>query len=230
MGALPRRELEMFMNQARVKLPGASDTGIGAELYDTMKEFFNDTNAWREDIPFTPQAGTPPINGDPFISSNQDYTLAPQDGTGGQIIKLIAVYDDVGIPIPSIMRQFGVVHLINPVSTVPLNPWIARVVKTVTVPLDSEDQPIAPDWTLRVYSVQLLDGLLGRMMTQTNKSFSNSEQGVYHLRRFRSALVTVRTAVSRENLVGAQDWQYPRGWSMNTQRGGVSTAWPTRAF
>ena len=63
--ALDRREFEQFMNQARIKLPGASDAGITAELYDVLKEFFRDTNAWTEDIQFTP------------ILNQKEYRLTP---------------------------------------------------------------------------------------------------------------------------------------------------------
>jgi hypothetical protein len=228
---LDPREFDMFMNQCRIKLPGSSDAGIKAEFYDVVKEFFQDSNAWREDIQFTPNVGTPPVNGDPFISSNQDYPLTSQDGTGGQIIRLISVYDDKGIPVPSVMHNFGTVHLIHPVGTMPANPWVARVVKNVTVPLLRDDIPNAPSWLLRVYSLFLTDGVLGKMMAQPSKSYSNETQSTYHLRRFRSGIATARTAAERENLRGGQEWSYPRGWEGRTQRvSGISTAWPTRAF
>ena len=213
---LDKREFELFMNQARMKLPGASDTGITAELYDVLKEFFRDSNAWTEDIPVTVQQNT------------TTYTLTPfQDG---QIIRLVGFWDDKGIPVPSFMPQFGMLQLLHqPSITVP-TPWTARVVKTITLPTGRDFMPIAPDWTLGVYSVDILDGLLGKMMGQQAKSYSNGTMSTYHLRRFRTAIQLARTAALRMNTVGAQEWAYPRGWNAGSQRGGVSTAWPTRAF
>lgn len=218
MATLDRREFEQFMNQARIKLPGASDAGIKVELYDVMKEFLRDSNAWTEDITFTPSPST------------QDYLLTPvQDG--GQIIRLIGVVDDKLIPIPAFMPTFGTLRLVNQPSAVATQPtWTARVVKNIMLPTTREDVPVAPDWVLTVYSTDILDGLLGKMMGQQMKSFSNGQMSTYHLRRFRTAIQVARTAAIRQNSVGAQEWSYPRGWSASSQRGGVSTAWPTRAF
>jgi hypothetical protein len=213
---LDRREFELFMNQARIKLPGASDAGITAELYDVLREFFKDSNAWTEDILVSVQ------------QSITTYVLTPlQDG---RIIRLVGFFDDKGIPIPAYMPTFGTLQLLHQPSTTPPAQWTARVVKNITLPTGRDAIPIAPDWTLGVYSVDILDGLLGKMMGQQSKSYSNGTMSTYHLRRFRTAIQMARTAAIRQNNVGAQEWAYPRGWNAGSQRGGVSTAWPTRAF
>jgi hypothetical protein len=214
--ALDRREFEQLMFQAQTKLPGASDNGIKAELYDVLKEFFRDSNAWREDIKFTP------------IANQHDYVLTPLEE--GQIIRLMGVWDGKGIPIPAFMHRFGEIRLVHKPSVPQPTEWFARVVKNVTLPTTRDGMPVAPDWTLQVYSVDILDGLLGKMMGQQTKSYSNGTLSTYHLRRFRTAIQIARTAAARDNVVGAQEWAYPRGWGSITQRGGVSTAWPTRAL
>lgn len=218
MATLDPRTFEQFMNQARIKLPGASDAGIKLELYDVMKEFMKDSNAWTEDITFT------------ALPNTTKYLLTPvQDG--GQIIRLIGVFDDKGIPIPAFMPTFGQITIVNQASTSPNQPvWTARVVKNITLPTTREDIPVGPDWLLTVYSVDILDGLLGKMMGQQAKSYSNGQMSTYHLRRFRTAIQGARTAAIRQNTQGAQEWAFPRGWASSSQRGGVSTAWPTRAF
>lgn len=217
MAQFAKRDFDQLMNQARIKLPGASDAGIKLELFDVMKEFLKDSNAWTEDITFTAQAGT------------LQYILSPLDG--GQIIRLVGVFDDKGIPVPAFMPTFGTLQLVNQASIVPTQPvWTARVIKNVALPTTREDIPIGPDWLLTVYSLDILDGLLGKMMGQQNKTFSNGQMSTYHLRRFRTAIQSARTAAIRQNTVGAQEWAFPRGWGSSSQRGGVSTAWPTRAF
>lgn len=217
MAQLDPRAFEQLMNQARIKLPGASDAGIKLELFDVMKEFLKDSNAWTEDIAFT------------ALANITDYILTPLDG--GQIIRLVGVWDDKMIPVPSFMPTFGTLRLVNLASTVPTQPvWTARVVKNVMLPTTREDIPIGPDWLLNVYSLDILDGLLGKMMGQQAKSYSNGQMSTYHLRRFRTAIQGARTAAIRQNTMGAQEWSFPTGWRSTTQRGGVSTAWPTRAF
>lgn len=214
--ALNPNEFDQFVTMAEMKLAGASQNGIKAELYDVLKEFFTDSNAWREDIQFQGKANV------------TDYLLTPL--SEGQIIRLIGTWDDKGIPVPSFMAEFGTVKLLHGPEFDPPSKWFSRVVKTVTHPITRDGVPIAPDWALRVYSVAIMDGLLGKMMGQQAKSYSNSTMSGYHLRRFRQAIKVARTEAEGANTVGAQSWAFPRFAGPGSQRGGVSTAWPTRAF
>lgn len=213
--ALDPKEFDQFVALAKIKLPGSSENGIKADLYDVMKEFFTDSNAWREDIQFQAQTG------------KTDYLLSPAHE--GQIIRLMGTWDDKGIPVPSFMPEFGTVKLLHAPEFNPSVKWFSRVVKTVTVPVTTSGLPIAPKWALSVYSVHILDGLLGKMMGDQDKTYSNSTLSVYHLRRFRQGIKIAEAEVNAANMVGAQSWSFPR-FAGGSQRGGVSTAWPTRAF
>lgn len=209
---LDPREWLQFLTQAQIKLTGASERGIKAELYDVLKEFFMDSNAWTEDIPFQATA------------DEDEYELPPLEE--GQVVRLVGTWDDKGIVVPSFMRTFGTVKLLHAPSSTPSATWFSRVAKTVTLPTVKDGLPVAPDWTFRVYSVHVLDGLLGKMMAVKGTSYHDSTMSGYHLRRFRTGIQMARTAAARANLVGAQEWAYPR-FAKGSQRGGVSTAWPT---
>lgn len=223
---LDRAELEHFLNQCRVKLVGASDSGIKLEFYDACKEFLKDTNSWIEHIHL------------PVIAGQHDYQLVTR--RGGQIIRLLGVWDGNRLPVPATMQEFGKVHIRwtpNVTSTIAeppvlgqANPYLVVVVKNVERPTTRDDIPIVPDYLLRVYSECLIDGVLGRMMTQTSKSYSNQVQGMYHLKRFRTAMVEARVAAATQNTVGAQNWSFPRNFRVNSQRGGMVTAWPPETF
>jgi hypothetical protein len=215
MMALDPREVSQLLVQAQIKLTGASEGGIKAELYDVLKEFFEDSSCWQEDIPFLP------------VANEIEYLLAPaQDG---QIIRLTNVWDDKGSPVlQAYMRDFAKLMLVNPLQNDATANYTARVVKTVTLPITRDALPVAPDWTLRVYSVHIADGLIGRMMGQQQKTYSNNSLSAYHLKRFRTGIQIAKTAANRDNLKGAQSWSYPIGWRSHSQRGGVSTANPTR--
>jgi hypothetical protein len=213
--ALDPREVQQLLAQAQIKLTGASESGIKAELYDVLKEFFEDSSCWSEDILFRPAAG------------DTEVLLAPAQE--GQIIRLVGVWDDKGSPqLDAFMRDFAILTFVNAPQSNATADWSARVVKTVTLPITRDALPIAPVWTLRVYSIHILDGLLGKMMGQQQKSYSNNQLSAYHLKRFRTGIQLAKVAAERANLKGAQSWTYPRGWSSRSQRGGVSTAYPTR--
>jgi hypothetical protein len=215
MMAMDPRELKQLLANAQIKLTGASESGIKAELYDVLKEFFEDSSCWQEDIPFLP------------LADQTEYLLAPAHE--GQIIRLLGVWDDKGSPrSDAFMRDFATLTLVNAPQNDATEPFTARVIKTVTLPITKDAIPVAPDWTLRVYSIHVLDGLLGKMMGQQQKTYSNNSLSAYHLKRFRTGIQIAKVAAERANLVGAQNWMYPQNWRTRSQRGGVSTAYPTR--
>jgi hypothetical protein len=211
---IDKNEVELFLANALIKLPGASVRGLKTEMFPVLKEFFSYTNAWTEDIVF--QA----------IADEQNYALVPVEG---QIIRLVGVWDDKGIIIPAFMQDFGTIRLYTRPTTTPTTTWFARVIKNVTLPTTMDDVPVAPDWTLRVYGEHILDGLLGRMMMQKDKSFTDLTTATYHLKRFLAGQNDARMASKSQNLQGAQSWAFPQG-TRGSQHGGVSTAWPSRVF
>jgi|SRR5271165_4346010 len=210
--ALIRDDFEHLMNQARVECMGASDAGLKAMFFDTLMEFFTDSNSWTETLSV------------PVIPGTQTYTLVPQ--MGGKIIRLIGVFDPNSIPQQAFMSNFGILGLVLPYSN-PIT-LTAIVSKTVVRPTTRDSVPDAPDWTLSVYYSYVLDGLLGKMMAQPGKNYSNQPSSAYHLKRFRTGIQMARVAATRQNTYGAQSWRFPRAATYNQgQRGGVSTGYPT---
>ena len=219
-----KRDLDQFLNQARIKLPGASDAGLKAELYDVLDEFCDEANAWREllSVPIIAATSTNP---------NNTYTLTPQhDGT---IIRLIGVWDPNNIPQPAYLPtgdgggvSMGLLTFANPYN---INQTMSvAVAKTVTLPNDAKEVPIFSETLFRRWHRYILDGLVGKMMDQPNKSFTDQKQADYHLRRWESGKAMARTQTERENTYGAQAWSFPQGFRTRGQRGGVSTANPTQ--
>jgi hypothetical protein len=210
--AVDTREWDQLIFQGQQHAVGTSVRGLTAELYEVLKEFFTDSNSWREDILFDAEADV------------KSYAITPFEG--GKIIRLMGVWGDNNSPWAAFMNDFGTVVLLNAPSQTPSAPWMARVVKTIGVPVDKEGKPDAPEWVLSVYSTHILDGLLGRLMAMPGKAWTNPTQSVYHLKRFRAGIQLARTNASRANLVGAQEWAYPRNATGGTQRSGTSGNWP----
>lgn len=208
---LDTREYDQLIYQGQEKCTGASVRGLTAELYDVLKEFFIDSNSWTEKVMFSAEANV------------TTYELTPLDG--GKIIRLVGVWGPNNIFLPAVMENFGTVVLINAPTSTPTTQWMAKVVKTVGVPVDKAGKPDAPEWVLSVYGKHILDGLLGNMMSQKGKAWTDSTQSTYHLRRFRAGIQMARTAATRANLVGGQEWMYPRDAIAGSQKS-RSNAWP----
>jgi hypothetical protein len=226
--ALNPRDVARLLNDLRIKLPGSSDRGIKQELWSVLFEFFQDSRSWRGEQYFYVTAGT------------QNYAIAPEDG--GQIIELFYVHDGNQFPAAAFLPDFNHIHIRWPVqqtTVVPsgpppyplslTSPWKAGYLENIAEPATQGELPVAPSWVLRVYREHILDGVLGKMMSQKNKPYSDPNLAKYHLARFRAGIAIARTAAMRQNTFGAQNWRFPRnGTHLSSQRGGVSTAFPDR--
>lgn len=207
---IAKQDLDQLMNQLRVKLVGASDAGLKAQLYDVCTEFFRDSLSWYEIIPFTAQ---------PNIV---DYSVTP---TEGMIIQLAAVVNGDGSLCSASMFDVGTVHLANAPNE--SQTLYATVIKTVGLPNTNDMVPMAPDWLLPQWHLEIQSGVLGNMMLQTDKSYSDRAGALYHLKRFRDGIAQARARTLRANTQGTQAWRFPGSFATNTQRGGSG---PERQF
>jgi len=201
-----KADLDQLMNAVRVRLPGVSDAGIKVELYSTVKEFFFETSSWVEAITMN------------SVEQIDTYNVTP---TGGQIIRLAGVTDDHGLPLAALLTgiavQGAVITFRNAFNTV--TPFTVYVIKSIALPNDNEDFPFMPDWLLPLWGEGIQNGVLGRMMTQPAKSYTNITQGKYHLNKFLDAMTVANIAMQRSHTLGTQAWQFPT-YARGSQRGG----------
>jgi hypothetical protein len=222
---IAKQDFDQLMNQARVKIMGASDAALKAELFDVLTEFFDVSSCWSEHIP---------IDG---VAYQREYPLPIHEG---QIIRFggcfanstfptQAAYEAAlalnpaqpggWYPMGAAMPDIGVMVLSN--CSIPnTNQFMrATVIKNVVLPTTRDMVPIAPDWVLPRYHLGILDGLMGKMMNQASKSYSNDALGTYHLKRFQEAISRARVAAIKANTYGAQAWRFPQSFSTRTQHG-----------
>lgn len=209
------------MTQAVAKLVGVSDGALKAEFYDVLTEFFNDSSCWTDCVTFQYQPNT---------------IAYPVNVAEGQIIRLNSVADwgpvsppnllsaitpgtPSPLPLPALMPQIGLVVLSN----IPSNTGFAQAIFTLncSLPTSRDGMPIAPDWVLPIWHLGLLDGLLGKMMNDPNKSYSSTTGATYHLKRFRDAIARARVSKLRANTLGSGAWRYPQTFRALSQQSGV---------
>lgn len=214
---IQKQDWDQLMTQATVKLTGASIKGLAAEFYDVLTEFFNDSSCWTQDITV------------PYLTNVISYPLFVPEG---QMIRLSGVQDwGPSVPnprivapngtafVPALMVDIGTLVLKNP----PPNGgyFNVTVVCNTALPTDKTMMPDAPDWVLPLWHVGLLDGLLGKVMSTPEKSYSNAKQGEYHLRRFRDVIQRARVSKLRANSNGASAWRFPQQFRSTSQQSGV---------
>jgi hypothetical protein len=226
---IAKQDLTKLIQQAVVKMNGASVNAIKAELFDVLTEFFDISSAWQERLDLD------------LTATTAFYDLVPSEG---QIIRLIAVignttYQNTAALVAAENANGGqavggwtnlratledptdsILHIHSP----PNSAQAGRVyvVKNVVLPTTKDLTPIAPDWVLPKWGRYILDGVLGKMMGTPNKSYTSDAQSVYHLKRFQEGISRARTATLSKNTHGAQAWLFPREYSTRSQRGYAS--------
>lgn len=206
-------DINQLINQARVKLVGASDAALKLELFDVLKEFFDYSSCWSENVSII-------IAGDGVTT---EYTVVPN---GGQIIRLAGVIDANGFAQAAIMPTPGLVQFSTPFTVA--QTFTATVIKNVDAPLPKSGFVEVPEFVLKLHGIGILDGLLGKKMTESAKPYTDKKQGEYHLRRYITETSKARTAALRRNTFGTQAWTYPQSFRTNTQKGGFTLGNDTR--
>lgn len=190
-------DVNRLMDNLRVRLPGAVDDALRLEIFNTLNDFFQDTNIWYEDIDLS------------VTTDTKMYDIAPS--SPASIVRLLGLVDQYERPITGFMDVPGELILRDTPSAA--TTYTARVTLTVNDPVDRENYPIFPMWVLNKYQNDIIDGVLGRMMSQIAKPYSNPKMAAEHKRAFRSAIGFAREEANRRNVYRGQRWQFPQGFS-----------------
>lgn len=195
-------DLNRLMDNLRIRLPGAVDESIKLELFNTLKEFLSDSNCWVEDVDF------------PVTSDVTEYLVIP---TG--VAATVRLYGVVN----SEQRAVSAVYVL-PESIIlthapaQADTYTARLVLTVTDPVTRDGYPEFPDWILNAYGDELMDGVLGRMMSQIAKPYSNERMAIYHMRRFRGGVAKAKVDAMHKYVYRGQNWSFPQSFARRRAR------------
>jgi hypothetical protein len=96
--------------------------------------------------------------------------------------------------------------------------YTATVALSIDDPVQKDGYPEFPAWILEKYGVGLLDGVVGRMMLQPAKPYTNPQLGAAHLNAFHRTVSTAGTESVHRNVHNAQAWVFPQNFATRTQR------------
>lgn len=197
-------DMNRLMDNARIKLPGALDGTLQLELVNVLNDFFAGSNIWKEDLPFQVTPTSETYLEDPAAWT---YTIVPSQG---QINRVLGVVTSKGLPVPVGMSIPGEIVLARQPSEA--DTYTAQVALVLGDQMTKEGYPAFPEWILSKYYNDLLDGLLGNMMGQLAKPYSNPNLAQYHLKKFRSAVSQAKVEAQHENVYRGQSWRFPQNF------------------
>lgn len=179
-----------IIDNVRAKVPGVLDGMITLELGNAINEFLDVTNAWQEDVPFV---------------TVEDQVEYPISATEGDINRFLGVTRD-GSPASASFAMPDILTLPHA-----LTAGHEMVAKFALTP-PSTDALNVPDWMFLKFRIALIDGTLGRLMSQIAKPYANERMAIYHLRRFRNQTAQARSEVLRQFNYAGQAWSFPKGF------------------
>ena len=201
---------ERLIKNARVSLPGSLDDAILLELFNVLDQFFRESSIWTEDIPFTAY---------PYEPAGTVYYIEPESVS--TIVRLLHVVNVNGFRQRCLMSVPGeITFMLPPPSGEPDADYVymASVALSIIDPVQRDGYPEFPQWILEKYATGILSGLIGRMMAQPAKPYSNLQLASAHMGAFRRAVAIAGTESLHRNVNNAQAWVFPRNFSTRSRR------------
>ena len=193
---------ERLIKNAQIVLPGSLDNVIRLELYNVLDSFFRDSSIWQEDVTFSVTAGDP---------VGTIYYIEPESVSA--IVRLMYVFNLDRLQQRASMQIPGEVTFLTPPpqqEPPATYQYVATVALSIIDPVQSDGYPEFPQWILDKYGLGILDGVLGRMMLQPAKPYTNEKLGVAHWGAFRKTCSIAGTEATHRNVHGAQSWMFPQ--------------------
>jgi hypothetical protein len=189
--------LDRLMSNVSTHLPGATPAVIQLELFNVLSDFFQNSNIWQEDIPFAVRA-----------ADTVPTTYYVEQESLASIVRLLWMVDSSSLPKFGTMATPGEIVLLNQPSQD--DTYTATVALTINDPVGADGFPEFPDWIVNKYSTGLIDGVVGRMMAQPAKPYTNMQLAGVRTRSFRSCVATAKAEALHMNVNNAQSWRFPR--------------------
>ena len=141
-----------------------------------------------------------------MLFRSRSYLVTP---TGvAKIVRLIGVVNSDERPQWAVMPTPGEIQLSTDPSVAQI--FTARLALTISDPVMRDGYPEFPQWAYDKHSETVLSGLLGRMMSQPAKPYTNMQLSVYHMRRFRDGIARAKVEAMHQNVYRAQSWRFPQ--------------------
>lgn len=185
---------DRLMNDLRFKLPGAIDPTIKNEIWNMLDEFCREGHAWREVI-------------DVALTVDQDNYQPTPAGT-----EIVHVYDisHATLDVNGAIYDYGTLLLPNmPTLADTETPLFVDAALTPSLDVGADLEALIPADMWSRWHAYFMHGVLGRMMSQVAKPYSNPTLAVFHLRSFRSGVAIARHQVRTKGVIGAQLWRFP---------------------
>lgn len=202
------QSLSKWLKPALSYLPGALRPVVRNELAATFKEFYQRSSSLREVATASVVSGT-----SAYIATATDpatIVIKPLQVAynGRPPLRILTRKPDrvdypLGSPTHWYLTGIDVVNLWpQPQENITNGLSIYQLLRPNT------DADAVPDISLEEHFDTIMDGLLGRMMQQPAKPYSNLPLAQYHLKRFRSQIALYKGLANKGGVPGGAGWSF----------------------
>lgn len=223
-----------LIDDVRTECSGVLDGALRRILFNILREFFRRSNIWLFEMPIyiIPTTNDYVLNtcqhadvvrlmilGKPERALSIPIEYVP--GSPPQFLKFDIASNETQIPYYRIPRDGGLLNagVRCPILRIGWNPgsndtWIATLSMSVADPVDADGLPSGmPDWIIEKYFDYISCGVIGKLMLQANKPYSNPKLAEYHMRKFHEGVGLARTENRHMFNYSGQRWVFPQTWA-----------------
>lgn len=185
-----------LVSSIKSRLPGAKESQIRLALYDVLQDACQRARLWTEKVPYR------------LLPNTQVFSV---EQSKARIVMLVDVQHPV-LTRRDVAYSNGKIAVNVDTATLDLEDYLYLTLAlspSLDVDMDNPQQWIPADLFASKYTL-LLNGVLGAMMLQTAKPYSNTQLGQYHTQVF-SRELNASPLIDREGgLPARQHWRFPR--------------------
>jgi hypothetical protein len=186
---------DRLMNDLRVRLPGATDAMIQREIWSLLNDFCREGLAWRENVEITLSGGV------------STYAIAP---AGTEVVLIYGVSHPT-MDLSGAVYSFGNLLLTNePSGSDLLSSAFVDAALTPALTAGSDVEGLIPGDMWSEHHEAILNGVLGRMLAQPAKPYSNPALAAFYVKSYTIERAVVRRKVRTGGVMAPQTWRYPR--------------------
>lgn len=202
--------------RARMELPGSIDGALELIFQEILRRFFRDSLTWREELRFRAFSGRKRYDLDNYLRHAKVQWVRNVLYDERDINARVSIGDCYSTE-PAPPTKYAVEHnstlVIDPVPQFDRSETHNWCVHIAAIPevgtISASGCGSIPGDLLQTWFDGILAGVLGRMMLQHAKPYTNLVLGRYHLQVFNSAIQEGKTLAHKGSTVIDAPWKFP---------------------
>lgn len=202
--------------QTRLELPGSVDPVLELAFQQVLRAFFRDSRAWQEELRFRAFSGRKRYDLNNYLRHAKVQWVLDVLYDEREVKSCVRVGDCISTE-PADPNKYAVetnsTLVLDPVPEFARGDTHNLCVHVAVVPpagtISASGCGAIPGDLLQTWFDAILWGVLGRMMTQHAKPYTNLQLGNFHLRQYTAKVQEAKHVTNKGSTVADEPWRFP---------------------